>query len=42
MWIMFNADHKNDIQLRHYNCGGGGGGGGDDDDDDDGWDNDNT
>ena len=39
---MFNADHKNDIQLRHYNCGGGGGGGGDDDDDDDGWDNDNT
>jgi len=33
---MFNADHKNDIQLRHYNCGGGGGGGGDDDDDDDG------
>jgi len=39
---MFNADHKNDIQLRHYNCGGGGGGGDDDDDDDDGWDNDNT
>ena len=33
---MFNADHKNDIQLRHYNCGGGGGGGDDDDDDDDG------
>jgi len=40
--MMFNADHKNDIQLRHYNCGGGGGGGDDDDDDDDGWDNDNT
>lgn len=24
--MIFNADHKNDIQLRHYNCGGGGDG----------------